>query len=41
MQIYEEKASIDPTTQIIEIISSKEVVSQDLKSLKLPETPRK
>lgn len=38
-QMFTEKAKINPTTQKVDVISQKEIVSTDLKEMKLPESP--
>lgn len=41
MQIYEETAQVDLAHNQVELLSTQEVISQDLQLLTLPETPRK
>lgn len=40
-QMYEEISKVNPVTKVVEVLQKKEVVGQDLKDMKLPESPEK
>ena len=40
-QVFEQVTKVDPVTKKVEILQSKEVIGQDLKNLKLPQSPEK
>ena len=40
-QVFEQVTRVDPVTKKVEVLQSKEVIGQDLKSMKLPESPEK
>ena len=41
MKIYEETAQVDLSNNNVQLLSTQELISQDLKLLKLPEPPKK